>query len=87
MHKAGQPVDEAGKTIYELWTRSWTRLSRAVAGAVENRVAMWTRAAENRRKTPDGNVLPVAHRNHSRRQGNLGSRVRAGDIEAGREGG
>ena len=43
VHKAGQPVDEAGKTISVLWMRSRTRLSRRATGAVENRVAMWTR--------------------------------------------
>ena len=52
MHKAGQPVDEAGKMIYDLWIRLQTRPSRAAAGAVENRVVMWTRATENSRKTP-----------------------------------
>src|SRR3989442_3265241 len=38
--KAGQPVDEAGKTIYVLWIRSRTRLSRMATGTVENRAAM-----------------------------------------------
>jgi len=47
VHKAGQAVDEAGKMIYELWIRWRTRLCRAAAGAVENRVTMWTRATEN----------------------------------------
>ena len=43
VHKAGQPVDGTGKTIYVLWTRSQTRLSRRATEAVENRAAMWTR--------------------------------------------
>ena len=47
MHKAGQPVDEAGKTIYELWIRSQTRLNRAATGAVDIRAAMWMGNAEN----------------------------------------
>jgi len=58
--KAGQPVDEAGKTIYVLWIRSRTRLSRVATGTVENRAAMWTRAAENSRKTTDGN-FPIRY--------------------------
>jgi hypothetical protein len=40
-------VDEAGKTIYELWIRSQTSLGRAATRAVENRAAMWTGNAEN----------------------------------------
>jgi len=40
-------VDEAGKMIYDLWIRLRTRLSRAAAGTVENRVTMWTGATEN----------------------------------------
>jgi len=47
VHKAGQPVDEAGKTIYELWIRSQTRLNRAATGAVDIRAAMWMGNAEN----------------------------------------
>jgi len=32
VHKAGQPVDEAAKMIYELWIRWRTRLSRGGCG-------------------------------------------------------
>jgi hypothetical protein len=40
-------VDEAEKMIYELWILFRTPLGREAARAVENRVAMWTRATEN----------------------------------------
>src|SRR5271166_1312190 len=42
VHKVGQPVDETGKTIYPLWRRQRSRLSRRASTAVENRAAMWT---------------------------------------------
>src|SRR4029077_18867037 len=47
VHKSGQAVDEAGKTIYGLWIRSRTVPGKAATGAVENRTAMWMTAAEN----------------------------------------
>ena len=47
VHKAGCSVDEAGTTIYRLWTRRQTRLSRKAPEAVENAAAMWTGGGEN----------------------------------------
>jgi len=40
-------VDEAGITIYRLWTRRQTRLSRKAPEAVENAEAMWMGYGEN----------------------------------------
>ena len=47
VHKAGCSVDEAGTTIYRLWTRRRTRLSRKAPEAVENAAAMWMGGGEN----------------------------------------
>src|SRR5690348_5584341 len=52
VHKAGCPVDESGITIYQLWTRRQTRLSRKAPEAVENAAAMWTGGGENSKKLP-----------------------------------
>ena len=47
VHKAGCSVDESGTTIYRLWIRRQTRLSRKAPEAVENAAAMWTGDGEN----------------------------------------
>ena len=59
MHKVGQPVDETGKTIYPLWTRSQTRLDMQATTAVENRAAMWTTGLRIVEKPPTVTFHPL----------------------------
>jgi len=55
VHKAGQPVDEAGKTIYGLWIPIADGPVQGGNRAVENRAAMWMNGGREQRKTTGSN--------------------------------